>query len=78
MPAGAAPEEGQSDAVSNPSPEEQLAATNPSQGPDASTLDEELDFLWDNELEESILDDEEKPFGNQKITEDEAVEMDRK
>jgi hypothetical protein len=47
-----------------------------SSGP-PSDLDEELDFLWDNEPEESISDDE-KPFGNQGITEDEAVEMDRK
>ena len=78
MPAGAAPEEGQADAVSQPSAEDQLAAINPSQGPDASSLDDELDFLWDNEPEESISDEEEKPFGNQKISEDEAVEMDRK
>jgi hypothetical protein len=67
MPAGAAPEEEQSDAVSEPTPEEQLGS-----------IDEELDFLWDNEPEESISDEEEKPFGNEKITEDEAVEMDRK
>jgi hypothetical protein len=78
MPAGAAPEEGQADAVSQPSAEDQLTAINPSQGSDASNLDDELDFLWDNEPEESISDEEEKPFGNQKISEDEAVEMDRK
>ena len=78
MPAGAAPEEGQADAVSSPSPQDQAAAINPGGGPEASSLDEELDFLWDNEPEESISDEEEKPFGNERITEDEAVEMDRK
>jgi hypothetical protein len=46
-------------------------------------LDQELADLWDNEPEESIGEGDEeetpkKPFGNQGITEDEAVEMDRK
>ena len=77
MPAGAAPEESQADAISTPTPDEQVEAIAPEEG--ESDLDDELDFLWDNEPEESISgDEEEKPFGNQKISEDEAVEMDRK
>ena len=78
MPAGAAPEEGQSDAIGEPTPEEQLGAIEEGQTGPETSLDEELDYLWDNEPEESISDEEEKPFGNQKISEDEAVEMDRK
>jgi hypothetical protein len=78
MPEGAAPEEGQSDAIDEPSPEEQLAAVmGDEEGPETN-LNDELDFLWDNEPEESISDEEETPFGNQKISEDEAVEMDNK
>jgi hypothetical protein len=78
MPAGAAPEEGQSDAIDEPTPEEQLGDIEGGQASPETSLDEELDYLWDNEPEESISDEEEKPFGNQKISEDEAVEMDRK
>jgi hypothetical protein len=78
MPEGAAPEEGQSDAIDEPSPEDQIDAVLEDQEGPETNLDDELDFLWDNEPEESISDEEEKPFGNQKISEDEAVEMDNK
>ncbi len=78
MPAGAAPEESQADAIGDPSVDDLLASTEEGSTGAPTELDDELDFLWDNEPEESISDDEEKPFGDQIITEDEAVEMDRK
>jgi hypothetical protein len=78
MPAGAAPEESQADAIGDPSVDDLLASTEEGRTGAPTELDDELDFLWDNEPEESISDDEEKPFGDQIITEDEAVEMDRK
>jgi hypothetical protein len=74
---GAAPEETQADAVSNPSADEQLEAAGASSGSEADELsDKEILALL------GIPDDDEdestKPFGNQIITEDEAVNMDRK
>jgi hypothetical protein len=67
-PSGATPEESQSDAIGQPSPEEEL-------GNSQWMSDEEIEQLL-----ESLGTDEEpqKPFGNQKISEDEAVEMDSK
>ena len=64
-------------------PEDSLDAILPEDGtatPEEANTDAELDQLWDEEPEESLFGDEEptKPFGNQKITEDEAVDMDRK
>lgn len=88
-PAGATPEESQTDALGEPSPEESLDAILGGEGeafpeeatPEESQTDAELDQLWDEAPEESLFGDEEepqKPFGNQEISEDEAVEMDRK
>lgn len=80
MPAGAAPEEGQADAVSAPSPSEQLGGVASSATATAKPsseqwmTDEEIDNLLGGMGEESNT----KPFGNQKISEDEAVEMNRK
>lgn len=78
MPEGAAPEEGQTETVEPPAPGEQAQAIAPEGG--GSELDDELNFLWDNEPEESISDEGgkgQKPFGDQGISEDEAVEMNK-
>jgi hypothetical protein len=85
-PPGATPEESQADAISSPSAEEltnELVGDTGETTPQEMEVDQELADLWDNEPEESIGEDDEeeapkKPFGNQGITEDEAVEMDRK
>jgi hypothetical protein len=85
-PPGATPEESQADAISSPSAEEltnELVGDASGGTPQEMEIDQELADLWDNEPEESIGEGEEeespkKPFGNQGITEDEAVEMDRK
>jgi phage gp29-like protein len=66
-PAGAAPEESQAGAIGEPSAEDQLAGLEEEGG----SIDDELDFLWGDEPEES-------PFGDEKITEDEAVDLSRK
>lgn len=79
MPAGAALEETQADAVGEPSAEDELDAVLADSPEGATGMDQELADLWDNEPEESLYGDEpKKPFGNQIITEDEAVEMDKK
>ena len=82
LPAGAAPEESQADAIEQPAVAEQAAqptqppVADPSEGTDISDID--IDALIammdepDPEREEPT-----KPFGNQSITEDEAVEMDK-
>jgi hypothetical protein len=81
MPAGAAPEESQSDAIGTPSAQAQAggeaAGATPEEEEDYDTLmdDEGLMGLLAPDEEE---DENKKPFGNQGITEDEAVEMDRK
>lgn len=70
-PPGATPEESQADAIGGPSPEEQL---------------EEGDIDFDSMTEEQMLEllglpsenANTRPFGNEKISEDEAIEMDRK
>jgi hypothetical protein len=85
-PPGATPEESQADAINSPSAEEltnELVGDTGETTPQEMELDQELADLWDNEPEESIGEGDEeetpkKPFGNQGITEDEAVEMDRK
>ncbi len=82
MPAGAAPEESQSDAISAPTAEEQLGAgaqeaTSKSKpGSEQWMTDEEIDRLLGGLGEGEATS--QKPFGNQKISEDEAVEMNRK
>jgi hypothetical protein len=76
-PAGATPEESQADAIGEPSPEDQLDAIlgGGEETPESTGIsDDELAELYDIL---GISDEEEKPFGNEKITEDEAVEMDR-
>jgi hypothetical protein len=57
MPAGATPEESQTDTISDDLSDQEILA---------------LLGLSDDDEEEPT-----KPFGNQKISEDEAVEMDR-
>ena len=79
MPAGAAPEESQADAVGEPSAEDELDTVLAGSPEGTTGMDQELADLWDNEPEESVYGNEpKKPFGNQIITEDEAVDMDKK
>ena len=87
-PAGATPEESQADAIGEPSAEDQLEEVvggmsgESAAAPEESQTDEEY---TDDDIYSLLgLDDEEeeeeptKPFGNQTISEDEAVEMDKK
>jgi hypothetical protein len=80
-PAGATPEESQADATATPDAEEQLGGVAADVGSEAEE-EGDYDTLIDDEDIAALLEDEEgeesKPFGNQKISEDEAVEMDRK
>ena len=79
MPAGAAPEESQADAVGEPSAEDELDTVLAGSPEGTTGMDQELADLWENEPEESVYGNEpKKPFGNQIITEDEAVDMDKK
>ena len=79
-PAGATPEESQTETMSTPTPQEQLGGE-ASQAAAKAPPDSEQ-WMTDEEIEKLLggLGDEspEKPFGNQIITEDEAVDMDRK
>jgi hypothetical protein len=83
MPAGAAPEESQSDAMSAPSAQEQLgSATGDATAgatPDSEQwmTDEEIDRLLGG-MEDEEEGEGKKPFGNQIITEDKAVDMNSK
>jgi phage gp29-like protein len=73
-PAGATPEESQADAISEPSPEEELGGIideMPEPGEEGAPEMSLEDLLADE-------DEEEEPFGDEKISEDEAVEMDKK
>jgi phage gp29-like protein len=84
MPAGAAPEESQTETMSNPSAQEQLGSA--ASGATAEAAPDSEQWMTDEEIEQLLggVGDEgqqqggNKPFGNQKISEDEAVEMDRK
>jgi hypothetical protein len=85
MPAGATPEESQSDAIGEPSLEDQTAAITGESGPAAGATPEESQSdteMSDEEIADLLnMGDEQqpqKPFGNEKITEDQAVEMDKK
>jgi phage gp29-like protein len=69
-PAGATPEESQSDAISAPSTQEQLS-------PEAEDSDTEMSDQEILALLGLTEDEPEKPFGNERISEDEAVEMDK-
>jgi hypothetical protein len=79
-PAGATPEESQTETMSTPTAQEQLGGE-ASQAAAKAPPDSEQ-WMTDEEIEKLLggLGDEspEKPFGNQIITEDEAVDMDRK
>jgi hypothetical protein len=88
-PAGATPEESQADAIGEPSAEDQLdeviegepEATSEESQIDDGEEEDDFDTLFSPEELQEILGEEEeptKPFGNQTISEDEAVEMDRK
>ena len=86
-PAGATPEESQADAIGEPSAEEELEAVVGGMGEEPGATPEESqtegEYSDDDIYNLLGLDDEEeeeptKPFGNQTISEDEAVEMDRK
>jgi hypothetical protein len=73
-PAGATPEESQADAISEPSPEDDLGGIideMPEPGEEGAPEMSLEDLLADE-------NEEEKPFGDEKISEDEAVEMDKK
>jgi hypothetical protein len=85
-PAGATPEESQADAIGEPSAEDQLGSTiegvteEPGSAQEEPQADKEL---TEEELYELLglevgQEEPTKPFGNQIISEDEAVEMDRK
>jgi hypothetical protein len=83
MPAGAAPEESQSDAIGTPSAQEQLGGA--ASDAAAKSAPDSEQWMTDEEIEKLLggMEDEEeqggkKPFGNQIISEDEAVEMDKK
>jgi hypothetical protein len=85
MPAGATPEESQADAIGEPSLEDQASAVTGAAGPPAGATPEETQS--DTEMSDEEIADllnmgseqqPKKPFGNEKITEDEAVEMDKK
>ena len=74
-PAGATPEESQSDAISGPAPEDIASAVGQDQPepPSDEPAEMSLDDLFGDDEEE-----EEKPFGDDQITENEAVDMDRR
>ncbi len=84
-PAGATPEESQVDAIGEPSAEDQLSAILGSGDGEGTPEESQADTgISNDELSElydllGISPDEEgqKPFGNDRITEDEAVEMDK-
>lgn len=74
MPAGATPEESQTETLSSPSPANELgAAIDELPEPGEEMPEMTLEELLGEEEEESV-----KPFGDEDITEDEAVSMDRK
>jgi hypothetical protein len=78
-PAGATPEESQADAIAQPEESDELnkildEIPDPTEGQEPEPEMSLADLLGDDEEEE----EPKKPFGNQIITEDEAVNMDRK
>ena len=81
-PAGATPEESQADAIGEPGDDEIEAFLKDGAEGAEPQVDNELEALWNDEPEVSIFGDDEeeetKPFGDERITEDEAVEMARK
>jgi hypothetical protein len=83
-PAGATPEESQSDAIGTPSAQDQAASAMEGENAPGATPEESQSDMSDNEIMDLLgMSDEEqpaaqKPFGNESISEDEAVEMDKK
>ena len=82
MAPGAAPEEAQTETSGEPSVDGQLnsvlgSSSSGQPAPDTALSDDELSELYDI-LGIGGESDAQKPFGNEKITEDEAVNMDRK
>ena len=82
MAPGAAPEEAQTETSGEPSVDGQLnsvlgSSSSGQPAPDTALSDDELSELYDI-LGIGGESDAQKPFGNEKITEDEAVDMDRK
>jgi hypothetical protein len=73
---GATPEESQADAISNPTPTEQLRAPETNSPEEEELSDQQILALLGLSDEEETPEST-KPFGNQKISEDEAVEMDK-
>jgi hypothetical protein len=73
---GATPEESQADAIPNPAPTEQLSAPETNSPEEKELSDQEILALLGLSDEEETPEST-KPFGNQKISEDEAVEMDK-
>jgi hypothetical protein len=84
-PEGATPEESQADAIGEPSAEDEMDAVlggmdgaAPGAEPEESQTDaEEPDYTLEDLLGEEDEEEPQKPFGNQIISEDEAVEMDK-
>ena len=75
-PTGATPEESQADAISEPSPEDELAGVMdelPAEGGEEEMGEDEIFELLG--LGEESDEETPKPFGNEKISEDEAVQM---
>ena len=83
-PAGATPEESQSDAISTPSAPDQAASVMEGGNTPGATPEESQSDMSDDEIMDLLgMGGEEqptaqKPFGNESISEDEAVEMDKK
>jgi hypothetical protein len=85
-PKGATPEESQSDAIGEPSAEDEMDAVlgemdSPAPGEEPEESQTDTDLSDDDIYNLLGLDDEEdepqKPFGDETISEDEAVEMDK-
>jgi hypothetical protein len=79
LPAGAAPEESQADAIEQPSAAEQVGeppVAEQAAGTDITDSDIEALIAMMDEPEEEE-EEPTKPFGNQIITEDEAIAMDK-
>jgi len=74
VPAGATPEESQSDAIGEPSPEDELGGI-VDEMPEPGEEDVPEMSLEDLLAEDSEEEEGDKPFGNENITEDEAVQM---
>jgi hypothetical protein len=83
-PAGATPEESQSDAIDTPSAQDQAASAMEGENVPGATPEESQSDMSDDEIMDLLgmsgeeLPAPQKPFGNERISEDEAVEMDKR